>query len=96
MKAEEKKEETKPAEKKVNAAALYTAQKCGGCHGADGKGKVKNSPNFADPAWQKKTSDAHMIEQIKKGKDPVMPGYASKLSDAEIKALVGFIRSFAK
>jgi cbb3-type cytochrome c oxidase subunit III len=93
----EEKKEAEPAQtKKVSGSAVYAAQKCGACHGADGKGKAKNSPDFTDAAWQKKTSDAHMITQIKNGKDPVMPPYKDKLNDAEIKAVVAYIRSFAK
>lgn len=95
---EEKKDakaDAKPAPK-INAAALYAAQKCGLCHGPDGKGKIKGVPDFTDAAWQKKTSDAAMVEQIKLGKPPKMPAYEGKLSDAEIKALIGYIRSFAK
>ncbi|MEW6212671.1 MAG: c-type cytochrome [Acidobacteriota bacterium] len=95
---EEKKDAKTEAKTEPNrsGAALYTAQKCGGCHGPDGKGKIKGVPDFSDAAWQKKTSDAAMTEQIKKGKLPKMPAYEGKLSDAEIKALIGFIRSFAK
>lgn len=95
---EEKKDakaDAKP-EPKVSGAAVYAAQKCGLCHGPDGKGKVKDVPDFTSAAWQKKTSDAAMTEQIKKGMLPKMPAYEGKVSDAEIKALIGYIRSFAK
>jgi cytochrome c oxidase cbb3-type subunit 3 len=95
MDAKDEKKDAK-TEPKANGAALYAAQKCGGCHGPDGKGKIKGVPDFSDPAWQKKTTDAAMTEQIKKGKLPKMPAYEGKLSDAEIKALIGYIRSFAK
>jgi hypothetical protein len=37
-----------------------------------------------------------MIEQIKLGKPPKMPPYEGKLTDGQIKALVAYIRSFAK
>lgn len=80
----------------VDAASLYVAQKCLGCHGPDGKGKVKGVPDFTDAAWQKKESDADLISQIKKGAPPKMPSYKDKLNDAEIKALVAYVRAFAK
>jgi mono/diheme cytochrome c family protein len=80
----------------VDAASLYVAQKCAGCHGPDGKGKVKDVPDFTDAAWQKKESDIELISQIKKGAPPKMPSYKDKLNDAEIKALVAYIRAFAK
>jgi cytochrome c6 len=94
---EEKKVEEKAASE-INAAALYSAQKCAACHGKDGKGNKAISPeipDFTDATWQSKHSDAEFIEMIKKGKKP-MPGYESKLSEAEIKALVAYVRSFAK
>ena len=84
----------KPAAK-VDAVAIYTAQKCTGCHGTDGKGKVKGAPNFTDAAWQQKESDADLIEGIKKGNVPKMPAYEAKLSDDQIKALVAYVRTFS-
>jgi mono/diheme cytochrome c family protein len=79
----------------ANGAELFAAQKCVGCHGADGKGKLKGSPDFTDAAWQKKRTDAEMIETIKKGHKP-MPGYEDKLSAEQINALVAYVRSFPK
>ena len=97
---EKKKDEGKaPAAAKpasnIDAAALYTANKCATCHGADGKGKIKGARDFTDAAWQKKESDAELAAVIKNGKKP-MPPYGDKLKDDEIKALVAYVRSFAK
>ena len=103
-KPEEKKEEMaadmKAAAKPVSnidAAALYKAQKCAGCHQTDGKGNknMGEMPDFTDAAWQKKESDSHLANAIRKGKKP-MPAYEGKITDDEIKALVGYVRSFAK
>ena len=80
---------------KFDGAALFVAQKCVTCHGADGKGKVKGTPNFTDAAWQKKESDVDLTEDIKVGKPPKMPAFGSKLSDAEIKAVIAYIRTFS-
>jgi mono/diheme cytochrome c family protein len=80
----------------VNAVALFEEQKCALCHGADGKGKAKGTPDFTSAEWQKKHSNDDVIEQIKNGEPPKMPAYKAKLSDVEIKALVGHIRSLAK
>jgi mono/diheme cytochrome c family protein len=85
----------------VDAAALFnndSAPKCASCHEANGKGKKaisKDMPDFTDAAWQKKANDAEMIENIKNGHKP-MPAYKDKLSDDQIKALVAYIRKFAK
>lgn len=80
----------------ANGARLYTANACAGCHGADGKGVVKDAPDFRDSAWQQRKSDPLLIEDIKKGKLPKMPAYGEQLNDEEIKALVAHIRTFAK
>jgi len=84
-----------PSSSKADGAAVFVAQKCATCHGADGKGKVKGTPNFTDAAWQKKESDADLTEDIKKGKLPKMPAFGTKLSDDEIKALVAYLRTFS-
>jgi cbb3-type cytochrome c oxidase subunit III len=80
-----------------DGAALYQSIGCAVCHGADGKGnpQMKDIPNFADAAWQKKTSDAAMINVIKNGKPP-MPAYKNRLTDEQVKTLVAYIRTFAK
>jgi len=80
-----------------DGAALYQSIGCAVCHGANGKGnpQMKDIPNFTDAAWQKKTDDAAMINVIKNGKPP-MPAYKNRLTDEQIKALVAYIRAFAK
>jgi hypothetical protein len=57
---------------------------------------VKGAPDFTSAEWQKKESNDELIGQILNGEPPKMPAYKGKLSDVEIKALVGHIRSFAK
>lgn len=82
-----------------DAAAIYAA-KCAKCHGSDGAGvekyKKKGVKDFTDAKWQKSRSDAQFTASINKGKGEVMPAWSAKLSAEEIKALVGFVRSFAK
>ncbi len=81
-----------------DAAANYKA-KCAMCHGADGKGdtpigKKMGILDFASAEVQK-ASDADLIAIITKGKNK-MPAYENKLSAAQIKEIVAFIRSLAK
>ncbi|MEK6301241.1 MAG: cytochrome c [Acidobacteriota bacterium] len=97
--ADEKKKDDKASTAKpasnIDAAALFTSNKCATCHGADGKGKIKGARDFTDAAWQKKESDAELAAVIKNGKKP-MPPYGDKLKEDEIRALVAYVRSFAK
>lgn len=71
---------------------------CKTCHGADGNptdlGTGLGARKFADPEWQKKTTDERIIEQINEGTPEMMMPFKEKLTAEEIKALVPVIRSF--
>jgi mono/diheme cytochrome c family protein len=82
----------------TSGAATYKA-KCQMCHGADGMGatpagKAMKAIPFNDPQIAGK-SDAELIAATKNGKGK-MPAYAAKLSDGDIKAVVAYIRTFAR
>jgi len=81
-----------------DAAATYKA-KCAMCHGADGKGDTpvgkKMGIRDLTSADVQKMSDAELITITTKGKNK-MPAYESKLSTAQIKDLVAYIRQLAK
>ena len=86
-----------PAARAQDGAANYKG-KCAMCHGADGKGSAigqKMGVRDFTSAEVKKETDAQLSEIISKGKGK-MPSYQGKLSDAEIKGLVTYIRSLAK
>jgi mono/diheme cytochrome c family protein len=73
--------------------------KCASCHGADGlaataMGKMFKIASFKD-ASQIKLSDAEMIASTTKGKGK-MPAYDGKLSEAQIKDVVAYIRTLQK
>jgi cytochrome c6 len=81
-----------------DAASLYKSR-CAGCHGADGKGdtgigKSMHLRSFASADVQKQ-SDAELTSWIANGKG-AMPAYKDKLSGAQIKDLVGYIRDLGK
>lgn len=81
----------------ADAAATYKA-KCFACHGEKGSGdttmgKKLGVRNFATPAVQGQT-DAALNKIVTEGKNK-MPAYGGKISDADIKALVAHIRTFA-
>ena len=76
-----------------DAAATYKA-KCAMCHGADGKGGKMGTRDFAS-AEVKAETDAQLTDIITKGKGK-MPAYSGKLTDADIKGLVTYVRGLAK
>jgi len=70
-------------------------RRCMMCHGADGKGfPTVKTPDFTDPKWQASMKDKDLTETIKNGKKGThMPPFGDKLSEDEIKAVIGHIRS---
>ena len=87
----------------VSTAALAQGadtykSKCAMCHGADGMasgpaGKAMNVPAVTAPAF--KASDADLIAVTKSGKGK-MPAYAGKLTDAQIKDAIAYMRALQK
>jgi len=71
---------------------------CVMCHGEDGKGfPALKTPDFTDPKWQASTKDKEIREVIKNGKKgTAMVGFADKLKDQEISAVITYIRSLKK
>ena len=77
----------------ADGAATFKT-KCAPCHGADGSGQTPVGKNLKvrdlRSAEVQKLSDADMTKVLAEGKGK-MP--ASKLAPADIKAVVGFIRT---
>ncbi len=78
---------------------------CQKCHGADGKGqtmmgKKLKVKDYTDAKVQDSFKDEEAAKLTKEGKKEgdknLMPGFADKLSDQEIKDLVAYIRKFKK
>lgn len=72
--------------------------KCAMCHGADGMasgpaGKAMNVPPITAAAY--KASDADLIATTKAGKGK-MPAFNGKLTDAQIKDVVAYMRTLQK
>jgi mono/diheme cytochrome c family protein len=86
-------------------AAANWIQNCASCHGKDGSGatmmgKKLSVKDYRDAKVQAAFSDAEMEKAIKEGvktngKQTMKP-FGQKLSEADIKALVAYIRSFKK
>src|SRR5689334_1069306 len=87
-----------------DARESFAKTKCNVRHGDAGKrdtekGHKRTAPNFTDAKFQKETSDKEMTETIENGvKDKtgklLMPSFKEKLSPADVRALVAFVRSF--
>ncbi len=72
------------------------AAKCAACHGADGAGKMKGTPNMTTAEFQKK-SDADLANYIKTGNGKAMHAFEKKgVDEATTKALVEYIRTLKK
>lgn len=72
--------------------------KCAICHAESGSGDShfaqSGIPDFTDPKWQARETDADLERVIRNGKGKFMPAWDGKLSDGEITALIRFIRAF--
>ena len=68
--------------------------KCAQCHGKDGVAKPpgKGSRNFNDPAFQQSATDESIAKITAEGKGK-MPGYRSKLSPGQIRAVTAHVKS---
>jgi cytochrome c6 len=87
-----------PAFAQSGGKALYTAN-CALCHGATGlgdtpAGKALKAASFKDPAVIK-VPDAERFTAVKDGKGK-MPPNPGKLTDAQIKAALAYIRTLQK
>ena len=80
----------------ADAAALWS-QHCASCHGKDGSGNTMMGKKLGLKDYTKEQgfSDAEATNVIKNGKGK-MKGYKDKLSDADVKALVAYVRSLKK
>ena len=80
----------------ADASALWT-QQCASCHGKDGSGNTMMGKKLGLKDYTKEQgfSDAEAGNVIRNGKGK-MKGYKDKLSDADVKALVAYVRSLKK
>jgi len=86
------------AQNVTNGEKIYKA-KCATCHGPDGKGEspagkaTKARDICSDEV--KKEPDATWTEIVVKGKNK-MPSYEQKITDAEVKDVIAYMRSLCK
>jgi mono/diheme cytochrome c family protein len=82
-----------------DGAASY-AKNCASCHGKDGKGettmgKKSKVKDYTDAKVQASFTDAEALKVILEGKEK-MKGYKEKVTEAEAKELVAYVRAFKK
>jgi mono/diheme cytochrome c family protein len=88
-----------PTAAEMTASGEIYGRRCAVCHGFDGKGQTRRGeelgvPDFTSTAWQKGTSNEHIIHVITYGgKKRGMISFADRLSPEEIAAMVPFLRS---
>jgi cytochrome c6 len=80
----------------VDPAALW-GQHCASCHGKDGSGNTAMGKKLGVKDYTKSQSfsDAEAANVITNGKGK-MKAYKGKLSDADVRALVAWVRSLKK
>lgn len=78
----------------IDAASLY-AQYCAGCHGSNGEGTDAIELALNSRGFLERTDNALLYQLIAQGRpEQGMPTFAGELSNAEISALVAFIRAW--
>ena len=82
-----------------DAKATFDA-KCASCHGKDGRaktmrGKLSHARNLSDAQWQADVTDERLFNSISNGRNK-MPAFKKKLSEAEIDALVSYVRQLKR
>ncbi len=81
-------------------------QLCVACHGTDGRGSRRAAlflvkpGDFTNRAQMDTQSDRYLFDIIKSGGSPIgvpgMPAFGSELSDADIEALVAYVRGLSR
>jgi mono/diheme cytochrome c family protein len=71
--------------------------KCAKCHGRDGRGKTMrgratHARDLTVAQWQNDVTDERLFNSISNGRGKKMPGFKKNLSEAEIDALVAYVR----
>jgi cytochrome c6 len=85
---------SRAAGSKPNGEAIFR-EKCAMCHGMDGKGYAAiKTPDFTDQKWQAAHPEKERLDALENGvKETAMLSFKGKLSDDEMHAVLGYIRS---
>ena len=74
--------------------------KCAKCHGKDGRGKTMrgkftHARDLTNAEWQNDVTDERLFNSISNGRGK-MPSFKKELSEADINALVAYVRRLKK
>jgi mono/diheme cytochrome c family protein len=75
--------------------------KCAKCHGKDGRGKtmkgrLTHARDLTTAQWQNDVTDERLFNSISNGRGKKMPEFKKELSEADIDALVAYVRRLKK
>jgi mono/diheme cytochrome c family protein len=82
------------AEEQARGEELYASEDCANCHG-DLQGGEGTGPDFLTPGFVEQRSLTELALSIRDGSPPAMPAYAGKLTEEDVWALAGYVRSMA-
>ncbi|MCB2134901.1 MAG: cytochrome-c oxidase, cbb3-type subunit III [Rhodobacteraceae bacterium] len=74
--------------------ATVFADNCSACHAEDGSGdRAQGAPNLTDAIWLYGGDAASLTETVTNARFGVMPAWAGRLSEAEIRAVAAWVHS---
>jgi cytochrome c oxidase cbb3-type subunit 3 len=74
--------------------AQVFADNCASCHGDAGTGdRAQGAPNLTDAIWLYGGDSATLTETVTKARFGVMPAWTGRLSEADIRAVAGYVHS---
>ena len=76
----------------AEAGAVVFADNCAACHGEDGTGdREQGAPNLTDAIWLYGGDPATLTETVTKARFGVMPAWAGRLSESDIRAVTAYV-----
>lgn len=72
--------------------AVVFADNCAACHAEDGTGdRLQGAPNLTDAIWLYGGDEAMLTQTVTNARFGVMPSWAGRLSEAEIRAAAAYV-----
>lgn len=74
--------------------ATVFADNCAACHGENGKGdREQGAPDLTDAVWLYGNTAADIRRMVHDGPFGVMPAWAGRLSESDVRAVTGYVHS---